>query len=45
MNLIIVNNNKEKKTRKFYIDLLSKKKINQPEKFCSNNIKTTHCSL
>lgn len=35
----------KKKKRKLYIDLLSGNKINQPEEFCGNKIKTTRYTL
>lgn len=45
MGLFIPKNKKEKKLRKFYIDLLSPNNIKQPENFIGNTIKTTHYTL
>ena len=40
------NNSKNKNNqRKLYIDLLTNKKIEQPEKFCGNEIKTTRFTM
>ena len=37
--------NSKKKLRKIYVDLLSNEKIKQPEKYCSNKIRTTKYSM
>ena len=45
MGLFIPKNIQEKKIRKIYIDLLFSNKINQPENFIGNAIKTRHYTL
>ena len=45
MGFFISTKKDEEKKRKFYINLLSSENIEQPEKFCGNEIKTTHYTL
>lgn len=45
MGLFTSKNEEQKKTRKFYVDLLSSMKIQQPIDFCDNSIKTTHYTV
>lgn len=45
LNNLNNNSRNENIPRKIYIDLLSEDKIQQPEDFCDNTIKTTRYTL